>query len=66
MTRRAAILAFLAAPMGKYDVAKVEAQGGRAVLTINLSSWAGIVFRLGSDEVFVPAKEIFAALQEGQ
>lgn len=68
MSRRVAILALLALPLGYFKAFAAEA----GWLTVDLGQWQGIKVRLAGKEVVVTNVELFNALvsvksgQEGQ
>lgn len=72
LTRRAVIFTF-AAVLGKYDILKAATPAARTKgpyapraggqLTVDLSQWGGIVFKLGSKSVTVSMAEVFDALE---
>jgi hypothetical protein len=59
MTRRSAILAVLALPLGYFRAFAAEA----GWLTVDLGQWAGIKVRLAGKEVVITNVDIFKALQ---
>ena len=61
-TRRAALLAVLAMPLGYFRA--FAAQAGW--LTVDLAQWTGIKVRLAGKEVVVTSIEVFEALTEGR
>jgi hypothetical protein len=60
ISRRAAILALLAAPLGNFKAFAQE----RGWLTIDLAQWHGIKVRNGKATFVITAAEIAAALKE--
>jgi len=69
LTRRNAIIAILAAPLGKFTAfaqtqapAPLASTASRARLTINLDQWAGIVVTHGKRSTTITSAEIFDAL----
>ena len=73
LTRRQAILAVLAAPLGKFTAFAAQApsaQGpgaSKALLTINLDQWGGIKVMMGKRSTTVTSADIFEALtREGK
>ena len=62
LTRRAALVALLAAPMAQ---AEVIGQGKRkGHLTVPLDQWETLTVELGGKSVTLTAADIFAALKE--
>lgn len=70
MNRREALLAVISIPMARFTAmgtARPQApRAGKAYLTLNLDTWAGVEVTLGGKSVFVPAAEIFNALNKGE
>ncbi len=65
LTKRRAILALLAMPLGYYKAfAAQKPKAGPAVLTVDLDEWRGIEIHHGKESAFVSSAEIFAALEE--
>lgn len=64
LSRRQALLAVLALPMGKFDAGRARAVGaGPAYLTIPLDDWGGLVVTLGKKRIVIPSEEIFEVLK---
>ena len=65
MNRREAIIAVLAAPLGKFTAFAAQsgpAPSSKALLTINLDTWAGIKVTMGKRLITVTSADIFEAL----
>ena len=66
LTRRHAIMAILAAPLGKFTAFAAQAPQGpvasKALLTINLDQWGGIKVMMGKRSTTVTSADIFNAL----
>lgn len=66
ITRRMAVLALLASPLGYYKALAGQAPKGSAPgvarLSIDLDQWAGIEVKKGTRTTFISAAEIWAAL----
>ncbi len=60
-TTRRAFLFAIGMALGKLDVLKAS----NGLLTVDLSQWQAVVFKLGKQTVSVPVADIFAAIREG-
>jgi hypothetical protein len=64
LSRRQALLAVLALPLGKFNAGRARAVGaGPAFLSIPLDDWGGVVVKFGGKQVVIPSREIFEALK---
>ena len=64
MNRRAAILALLALPLGRFNAYAVQTrQGGPALLTIDLAQWGGILVKWGAWQELITPSDIKQALE---